>query len=758
MKLETLAPMLGLLFAANVLAAEVRFSFEVPQAATTSAGVYSAEGRLVRVLWEGEKLPAGKQERGWDGMDQFGKPAPAGEYRFHVVYNSAQYVNVGAIGNSGLPPDAKNHTPTSILSVACDAQGNVYTANGWDEAGADFKRWDADGKSVYDAEYQMRNGHPNGAPYAICTDDEFIYCGMGGWADPNWKEAQQIQRFHLKDGKHEKFTGTGREDGHIQVYEWPSKQIPAGTSEADAELMKSPLRALAIHGDSIFCVDALGNRVLRFHKVTGQKQGEFPVKLPQALAIDGSGRLWVGHEHHRVTIFTPEGQAVGQPISDAGDVQSLAFDANGSLYLADSEEGHVRIFTVKETTVTPAGTFGQKAIPGDREPDRFFLLKGAAVDPSGNLFTIQNEPAGGARLAKWSPTQKLLWEQFGCEFVSLGNYGASDPDVFVSVTQHFYKLLDRAAGKWEYTGDGSVGPKKYTSDPHGVPRVLHQGNADFYYLPSGDGVQIYRIDGRTLRLCSMLGGRSPMPDGAHEGKQLGMWTWHDAAGHGEPKPDEIQWFKQPGEAHYDTFGMDVDADGNIFFANHVTQSIWTIPHGQADAHGNPTYDWKDAKEFIPRDHEIEFQPNMAQHADDGSVYAFGWSKPWPSPKDNPFWMGGSTLVRFDKSHKLLWAVPLRQTCVGLDVLPGGGCVVGQGKDAILDHYTSDGLRVGSMQPGAAMSKHSGWLDNHSSVAVNRDPRDHQIDVFAEDDYVLRIGWYRFDDAKIHTIEGTVQVK
>ncbi len=55
-----------------------------------------------------------------------------------------------------------------------------------------------------------------------------------------------------------------------------------------------------------------------------------------------------------------------------------------------------------------------------------------------------------------------------------------------------------------------------------------------------------------------------------------------------------------------------------------------------------------------------------------------------------------------------------------------------------------------------MCRESGWLDNHASVAVNRDPRDGNLDVFTEDDLVLRIGWYRVDDRKLSRVKGSVR--
>jgi hypothetical protein len=206
--------------------------------------------------------------------------------------------------------------------------------------------------------------------------------------------------------------------------------------------------------------------------------------------------------------------------------------------------------------------------------------------------------------------------------------------------------------------------------------------------------------------------------------------------------------------------MDVDARGNIVYADLSTPSIREIPIGPPDARGNPTYDWKDAKDIIPKDQSpLKFEPNMAQRADDGSVYAFGWSARWPQPKNNPFWMGGTTLARFDKAGKPLWAIELPKLCVGLDVIPGGGgCIAGIGNGARLLHYSPDGLLIGAMEPGEAMHKQTGWLDNHASVAVNRDPRDHELDIFAEDDYTLRIAWYRVDDRATETISGRIQLR
>jgi hypothetical protein len=754
------------------------FSFKLSEPALTSAGVFDGQGRLVQVLWNRRQLPAGEQSGHWDGQDQFHHDAPAGDYEFRVVVNHATYKNVGAIGNSGRAPTPEAHTPTAMASVATDAKGAIYTANGWDEAGADFKKWDADGNAIYDGRYQMRNGNPNGAPYSIAVDDTAIYCGMEGWASAPWNHKQQVQRFALSDGKLQSFTHVDDKFGHIQVYEWPEKMIPPGTPPADAELMRTPLRAIAVAGDSLWVADALGGKVRRYHKITGEAQTGFDVKLPTALAIDGHGRIWVGHEHTHVSVFSTDGKLLANVLDNLGEIVALAFDPSGRLVVADSAAGQIYTYNVAGNRARKVGTFGQKAVAGDLAADHFFLLRGVAVDPAGFMVTIQTEPAGGARLARWSPQGKLVWEHFGAEFVSLGNYGAQNPDIFYSMTFHRYRLLDHAAGRWEYTGEMLAAKPAYHSDVHGVPRLLELGGHEFWFMPTGDGVQVYRVEGSTsepqevsknaskqpaaasgMRLVSILGGGSPGPDGKNG--PASQWTWTDASDEGRVAAIDIKIFKKAGEAHHAVFGVDVDLQGNVWFGEQNTQAIWTVPMAGLSPGGNPTYDWAAARQVVPKDASaLGFQPTMVQHAADGSLYAFGWSTPWPSPKNNPFWMGGTTLVHFDAAGKRLWAVPLPAVCVGLDAIPGGkgGCIVGTGEKAELLHFSADGLLIGSVGPGEAMNKQSGWFDNHACVAVNRDPRDGILDVFAEDDFVLRIGWYRIDDRRIETITGKLAAR
>lgn len=755
----------------------IPFGFKLKRPALTSAGVYAPDGHLVRTLWTLAEKPAGRQEAAWDGLDEFGQPAPAAAYEYRVVLNRSRYTNVAIIGNTGKPPTEFGHIQHGIIGVTVDPAGRIYTANGWEEGGHDFKVFSPEGATLFHARYQIRNGNPNGAPHAIAVDATHIYCATHGWASEQWKNKMQIQRFRIADGTLEEFTDPALKPlaGHIELYEWPEKKIPAGTAPADAALMRLPVHALAVLGDTIFATDALGGKVHRFHKVTGSSQGDFAVRLPHALAIDAKGRLWVGHEHDRVSLFSPEGNGLGTRLRDQGEIRSLAFGPDGFLYVADGKAGQVRAYDVTADPPKLVRTLGSKATPGDWQPDRFYDLRGAAVDAQGHLVTIATVPTGGTRIARFNPDGTCAWEQLGLMFCDTGAYAPWRPDELL--TQRFHRMelghgAARAAGQWQYRGAVLAGDPKLINWQHGVLRFLKLGDAEFAAQCYGDGMQFYRRDEAGLyHLAAMLGGCNPGPDfqyndqlPADQRRPLQLWSWADANGNGRTDDDELAYFTPPGTSpRYAVFGINADDRGNLLYCDHHTKAIWELPAPRLNAAGNPLYDWRLRRQVVPPDASpVKFFALMAARAEDGSIYAFGRSDAWPRPdgKEGGYaWMGGWALARYDAAGKMLWATRLPGVSVGMCPIPGGrGVMVGYFKAAHIYHYSADGLLVGRMQPGEAAGNTTGWMDNTSAVAVCRDPRDGILDVFGEDSWLNRMLWYRVDDRDMETVRGQLSVK
>ena len=730
--------------------------------AVTTASLYDGQGKLLRALWQLRPMKAGPHLEEWDGLTDMFAEAPPGPYELRLVTNAGRYENIAVLGNTGSPPDADGHVPMSVASVVVDRDGAVFSANGWDEAGHDWKKWDRDGRSRLHANFQVRNGNPNGMPYRVAVDEQFLYVAYISHHGEGKIGSHWIQRFDRQTGKAVRFAKGFAKNGLIQVYPPP-----------DADSWDQPITDLALSDKLLLAGDRRANRVLTYDRESGEKLGEFSVEKPGAMAVDGAGRLWIVRDETAVVVLDvapPRDPPLGKggnggvqakPLSGLGKIVGLSFAPDSRLLVADDKARQILVYKLNGLAATQESAFGQRARPGDDAPDRFYELIDVAAGPDGSVVTVERFPVGGSRVTRWPPgfaPAKPLWTHLGLEFTGNANYAPEDPD---TITSHYFQRyrVDRKTGEWQFRGNLFSGGYTGEGQWHGVPRWLTLGGAGgqrFFYFANGDGMQAYRLSqtGETtsLQFVMALGGREPAVDGkTRRGDPLGQWTWTDANNNQTVDEAEVRWFKKPGEGRFAVFGMNVDVQGNVLYCDHHTRAIWMIPLAGLNQAGNPTYDWSQAREIVPADKtEVKFFPLMAVRTEKGDSYAFGRSDLFPQhPGSGAAWMGGWTLAKFDSAGARQWVTRLAQHCTGMDYVPGdGGVVLGYFAEAVVYHYNRDGVLVGSARPGTPAGGVSGWLDNTSSIACNRDPRDGKIDVFAEEDYAHRILWYRFDDSQI----------
>jgi hypothetical protein len=110
----TLARVLGaialLLAATRAYAAEgLDFRFELDNEYATSAGVFAADGTLVRTLWSNRRLAPGRHAERWDGLDDDGHAAREPRYEIRVLTHNVRYAWDGVIGNSSPEPTSPLH-------------------------------------------------------------------------------------------------------------------------------------------------------------------------------------------------------------------------------------------------------------------------------------------------------------------------------------------------------------------------------------------------------------------------------------------------------------------------------------------------------------------------------------------------------------------------------------------------------------------------------------------------------------------------
>jgi hypothetical protein len=230
--------------------------------------------------------------------------------------------------------------------------------------------------------------------------------------------------------------------------------------------------------------------------VSGELKREISAPLARGLTVAPDGRIWVGHEHTKVSVFDSMGRHLATPISDLQEVRALGLRGN-TLYVADRGASEVRLYEIRDSAVKLTRIFGEPQRPGDRAAERLSNIRGMAVDSQGHLL-LSDRMGKGSRLQKLTPQFTQAWRQMGLEFASQGAFGVDNPDLLLTTDKNAYKL-DRTTGAWEFLGsartdldDTYFGNQQLRHS--GPPRIVRLSDKDFFFYPRGDGLAIYRID------------------------------------------------------------------------------------------------------------------------------------------------------------------------------------------------------------------------------------------------------------------------
>jgi DNA-binding beta-propeller fold protein YncE len=138
---------------------------------------------------------------------------------------------------------------------------------------------------------------------------------------------------------------------------------------------------------------------------------------PDALAIGPEGNLYATDASERVTVISPAGKVLrrwGKPGSGPGEFKFIAFDAttptdvagkiavgsNGDVYVSDSGNGRVQVFTADGRFVRQFGSFG-----GGK--GQFLRPFDIAADNAGNVYVVDDQ---AENVSKFSPSGKVIWQ------------------------------------------------------------------------------------------------------------------------------------------------------------------------------------------------------------------------------------------------------------------------------------------------------------------------------------------------------------
>lgn len=287
-----------LLAASSGEAAGITFNFTLSTGCTTSAGVYDANGQLIKTLWRKTSYAAGAQSALWDGTKDDGSAASNGTYQIKVLGHNVDYVWEGIIGN----------TDTSFTSVSTGGDTvwhgydtmadmvshgtNLFIANGYAEGNANAYR--ATTSAPNTPKQMVFNGNVADAAIQfkyVTTDGTWTYFAAG---EGGYHNASCVLAYKVSDNTPATFTyGVS-----YKPMEW-SATYPSVIDFTDAgpgNTSVNPPSGLAVQqaGAILAVAHAGANEVRLFHKTSGQALGSISITAPGRVAFHPTTNdLWV---------------------------------------------------------------------------------------------------------------------------------------------------------------------------------------------------------------------------------------------------------------------------------------------------------------------------------------------------------------------------------------------------------------------------------------------------------------------------------
>ena len=291
------APATGSSSAATSGAPGLSFTFTLPATRTTSAGVYTTDGTLVRTLWRGQSFAAGTHAASWDQRDDSGALLAAGQYTVKVAHHAMQYVWEGVIGNTSARAGAPvlHHSyrgPTSFASIP----GGMLYAVGYNEGQSAINGFTLG--NVQSNQSPVRVISSFISPDLIAADTTRVYWASTG---QGMSKTTFVAALDIASGAQTAFSaGTPlclqlMQDGKTC---YPSENFSSAL-DVNANDNGDPATGIAVQrsGNILAVAYAAANEIHLFDKSSGQLLRKISVALNAGainqIAMSPSGDLWV---------------------------------------------------------------------------------------------------------------------------------------------------------------------------------------------------------------------------------------------------------------------------------------------------------------------------------------------------------------------------------------------------------------------------------------------------------------------------------
>jgi len=398
------------------------------EAKSLSAAICDAAGHLVRTLPVSSGAP---RELKWDGLDDDGRPLPAGDYTVKVLsHRGIGQRHVASLHNAGNPPWRTDdgtgswggdHGPP--IAATSDAE-RVYL--GWtiSEAGwavvAIKKDFTPDGKvqKLWGQHQVLDLGI---LVTAMATDGERLFVAQDGqkWGEENPTAfTAGVVLWEAKSGRPINFPFGKRT---LVVSQWKAQlkreRKPFWENVRSGDIgpqdLGLNLTGIAVAGDILYASLHLEDKVVAFNWRTGKMESRsYSLPRPAGLAVERDGNLLVV-SGKRVVRQVLDGGATPVAYEGLSAPWGVATDPEGHIYVTDCGNAmQVKVFDRAGKPLGVIGKPGGRPWVGRSDPAGLLKPSGVTVAPGYKVWVCEHDDSP-RRVSVWSPDGDLLADLLG---------------------------------------------------------------------------------------------------------------------------------------------------------------------------------------------------------------------------------------------------------------------------------------------------------------------------------------------------------
>lgn len=455
-------------------------------------------------------------------------------------------------------------TPTyvgnAMRSMWVSPEGVVYTASMWDESQGSINIYQNGQKTgSIGAHGETQGGAISGDATDLFAALQFN-TGLGG---------------NGYIGRYNRSTGT--------------RNLTWSASSDKTERLADVITGIADTGTLVYASDHPDN-LLRCYTTAGVWQSDWSLTDPGAIAIDGSGNIWVAQKNEgTIQEFSPSGSMLNTiSMGSSARPSALYYDsANNQLMIGDQGPNmNIQIYGNLSSTPTLVSSFGVQGgyldtttgLKGQTGSKRFTRVVGIGKDSSGNLYVLNNPWGGTWDLGRNGKTDLHAYNSSGVLQYTLQGLNFEGNAAFDPGTDgaYLYSGQDVYAGSG---GGGYVGNSVDSLDYPTDPRVDVTNNGrgfDFGLMASVNGHRILASTGQNPDIFLF----SYFPSNQYASVPFGTLP-------GQTSPaGYTNYFNTTARVRN---GFTIDTNGDIWVGLDKTNAITHYPLTGFDANGMPLY-------------------------------------------------------------------------------------------------------------------------------------------------------------------------